>query len=339
MLGFADRLVDEMSSLHPDVDLICPVPFKVGETHSSAQVRKYFNYLQTYLIFPRRLKRVARRYDVVHISDQGSAHLLKSVKGRKSVITVHDMLAVRASLGEIDYWKIGKSGVTQQQIIRQSLGLATRAACVSDKTRLDFERLVPGVPACVVANAAFNAVPDLKLSREKIFHCIGGNQPYKNRAGNVRAASELLARSGFEDWRFLILGRPPDASVMEAISTSPVKDRIEIVADPNDAKVSEVYRQSQGLLFFSHDEGFGLPILEAQSAECLVCTRDAEPMASVAGKGAVLATGTTPEELANAVVNSWESRHQIIRQGCANVASYTMARMAQEYLAIYKELA
>lgn len=340
MLGFADRLAQEDFSVHNvQVDLICPEPLALADKIRSPRARKYFNYLQTYLIFPQKLKRVAKSVDLVHITDQGSSHWLKATGKTPSIITVHDLLAVRASLGQLSYWSMGESGKAQQKIILQSLPFASRAACVSHKTQSDLVGLAPQLKSEVIANAAFNSAAEAVGERQKHFHSIGGNQPYKNRAGNVRIASELLQRSEFHDWTYRLLGRPPDEQTQQAIDESSVRDRIHVLADPSHEEVAHTYKTSQGLLFFSHDEGFGLPILEAQSGGCLVCTRAADPMSSVAGGGAIKCSAQNPAEIADSIASQWTHREAIIEEGNRNVSQYTMSRMAQQYADLYKETA
>ncbi len=55
-----------------------------------------------------------------------------------------------------------------------------------------------------------------------------------------------------------------------------------------DAEVQDLYARSRVLLFPSHDEGLGLPILEAQMLGCRVVVRDRMPMRALARSGAVL---------------------------------------------------
>jgi glycosyltransferase involved in cell wall biosynthesis len=302
----------------------------------SPKVRKYANYLETYLRYPKRLRRLAREFDVAHVTDQGYAHLLKGLPG-PSVVTVHDLLAVRASLGEFDYWTVGPSGQAQQRIVLESLALATRAACVSTKTQSDVARLVPGLASGVIFNALytdFSKHPSKR--REPFFFCLGGNQPYKNRAGIVKIAGEVLSRPGFENHRFKVVGKMPDDAIDEAARATGVMGRIDYEVDPSNEKIGDIFKAAEGLFFLSRDEGFGLPILEGQSAGCWVVTTDKEPMREVAGDGATLA----PEGgEADAIATAYADRGKVIERGVKNLKRFSVDAMAREYSALYKEVA
>lgn len=329
MLGFVDRLSRALQTEGLDVTTIYGQPPK---STLSPKQRKLSAYLETYVRYPRRVRRQAREVDLVHVSDQGFAHLLKGLS--RSVITVHDLMAVRAALGEFDYWQIGSRGRAKQKLVRESLSLAGRAACISTATQNDLKRLVPGLDSAVIDNALYTDFGSYAQSkRQPFFHCLGGNQPYKNRAGIVRIASELLSSDPFLDHRLKVLGREPDQELAAAIEKSPIRDRIDLVIDPDNEAVGRAFGASDGLLFLSHDEGFGLPILEAQSAGCWVVAFDKDPMKSVAGKGALL---VHPAGAPAAIAAGYASRSERILHGSENLKRFSAQKMAREYITFYQ---
>jgi len=56
------------------------------------------------------------------------------------------------------------------------------------------------------------------------------------------------------------------------------------LVDASDSLVVALYSQAAALLFPSHAEGFGWPILEALACGCPVITTDRRPMTEVGGK-------------------------------------------------------
>jgi glycosyltransferase involved in cell wall biosynthesis len=333
MLDFVGRLTSALINAKVDAVPVHaePLPWAAD---MPPKLKKYANYLETYLRYPKRLRKMARDFDLVHVTDQGNAHLLKELPV-PAVVTIHDLMAVRAALGEFDYWQVSSSGQAQQRIVRESLSLAARAACVSTKTQSDLERLVPDLKSQVIHNALYSDFRDKRQAkREPFFFCIGGNQPYKNRAGITQVAGDLLKQPGFESHRFKLVGKDIDDEIDAVIKASGIAARIDLIVDPSHDKVGAIYGSAEGLLFLSRDEGFGLPILEAQSAGCWAMTTDKEPMREVAGDGATL----VPEgREADAIAAAYADRNTVIARGDQNLKRFSVERMAREYVQFYKE--
>jgi glycosyltransferase involved in cell wall biosynthesis len=72
----------------------------------------------------------------------------------------------------------------------------------------------------------------------------------------------------------------------------------------SDAEVRALYGASSGLIMASHNEGFGLPIVEAFQAGLPVLARDIPVFREVAGDQACYFSGTDPHALA-ATLRDW----------------------------------
>jgi glycosyltransferase involved in cell wall biosynthesis len=111
---------------------------------------------------------------------------------------------------------------------------------------------------------------------------------------------------------------------------------------PDDDDVVRLLRECDLLLFPSLHEGFGLPIVEAQATGRPVVTSDREPMTEVSGGAAVL---VDPEDVASIrtgvlrVLEDHQLAAELVRRGLVNVERFAPAAVAEQYAALYRELA
>ena len=109
----------------------------------------------------------------------------------------------------------------------------------------------------------------------------------------------------------------------------------------SDQEMSDRYTKVDVLLFASTYEGFGLPILEAQSAGVPVITSDAASMPEVAGTGACLVNPLDVADIRRGilrVMNDASYREHIISEGFENVKRFAPPRIAEQFAQIYRGL-
>ena len=104
-----------------------------------------------------------------------------------------------------------------------------------------------------------------------LFLCVGSIEPRKNHAVVLDAFDALWAEHA--SLNLLIAGRPADGAdaIFERIRTQPLRGkRLFYHGDCNDAELDYLYRHANALIFASHAEGFGLPLVEARQRGCRV---------------------------------------------------------------------
>ena len=101
------------------------------------------------------------------------------------------------------------------------------------------------------------------------------------------------------------------------------------------------YANASLLIFCSTLEGYGMPIIEAQTIGVPVITSDRSPMRETAGRGALLADPEDVEAIREAVeslLSSEAERSALIDAGHANANACSAARSAELHAELYRSL-
>jgi glycosyltransferase involved in cell wall biosynthesis/ADP-heptose:LPS heptosyltransferase len=370
MQRFVAVLARELAAVGIEVSVVRPEPF-FGRLRPGAHgLGKWLGYLDKFLVFPRRLRRLVRESReekggglIVHICDHSNALYTRALREVPHLVTCHDMLAVRSALGEIPQNPTRWSGRILQRLVLHGLNGARAIACDSDATLRDLSRLARDAQgrssvAKIGLNAPFHPVPKAEARasvlgqlRAKgmilpgdmryILH-VGDDSWYKNRRGVVELFAELRRASDQSDLWLVMVGKPLGAELRALIEDCGIADRVVEWGGLQHEELCAAYSAAELLLFPSLQEGFGWPVIEAQACGCAVVTTDRPPMNDVGGAAAAC---LQPEDfrgaldvLLNVLYENDRQRQARIDRGFANVANYTTAGMIGNYLALYANL-
>ncbi|MDQ6625310.1 MAG: glycosyltransferase family 4 protein [Verrucomicrobiota bacterium] len=356
MLRFAAMMLEGLSAAGVEAELIQPQPFFGKLTFAGAFAAKWFAYIDKFILFPQRLKAKLRaRPAVVHICDHSNAMYAKQIRSVPVVVTCHDLLAVRGGLGEETDCPASATGRLLQRWIVSGLRHAAAVACDSITTRDDARRIVtvgsdhPKLPVIKLgqsypyrvlsasdAQARLSAV-QFDLSRPYVLH-VGSNLRRKNREGVLR----IFARCQ-ERWngQLVIAGDALSESLRNLANTLGVSARVVEVVSPSNELLEALYNRATAFLFPSRFEGFGWPIIEAQACGCPVLTSSTNPMAEVAGDGALLRDPADEQGFADDLLSLVDSTQHATWSGKAleNAKHFTTGKMIAEYRELYRSLA
>lgn len=271
----------------------------------------------------------ARRHrgDINHIT--GDVHYLAlGLPGRSTVLTVHDC-------GFMTHANPLARRVLKWLWLDWPVRHCRCVTAVSEATKRDIVRYTGCDPAKVVviptviddnfarADRPFNA------ACPRILHI--GLAPNKNFARHVEAIAGLSCE-------LYIVGRlgREHIALLE-------RHRIRYAAAYNLSRddMRRAYVESDLLLFASTLEGFGMPILEAQSVGRPVITSNLSSMPEVAGAGACLVDPRTVASIRAGVIRVIGDagyREQLLGAGFANVARFRPDAVARQYEALYRRI-
>lgn len=341
MRRFAEHLESDLTALGVDVEVVAPKRSRLSTLLSPRAAS-----LADKVRFQARLSGLTA--DIAHVIDQGDAGYVTSTGPLPTVVTCHDVCVLDDPqfLGPRFTSGWAYRGVLLARM-RRGLSRARALVCDSDYTLRDVERLVPqkriqersrvylplrfaasdGAPGPLPA-----AVADLR--RPYLLH-VGSNGHRKNRLALLDVLDKL--RPGFA---LVLAGEPPDAAFVAQANRLGFASEIRIVLGPSDAELGELYRGAHCLLFPSTFEGFGWPVLEAQSSRCPVVTTNVTSLPEVAGNGALFAAPSDTALLARHVSSLLDpaARQSLLKLGSENADRFRSIELGREYLRIYEKL-
>lgn len=352
MTLFARLLKRELIAKGVAVTLLEP-PAPLGRwVKRSHALRKWIGYLDKFVIFPVLLRRAARQHDLVHICDHSNAMYLAWLKDFPNLITCHDLIGVHGGQGLYQEHRVRFTGRLFQRWVAKHLGRAEHVACVSEFTRAALSKTFPHLEprASVVPNGlnyAYAPMPvaqsdallsTLGLSPDDcyVMH-VGHNSWRKNRLGALKIFGRYLALRP-TPVRLVMVGDPLDASMRDYLATQDWGHRVVQLSNLSPEALQALYSRAEFLLFPSLHEGFGWPIIEAQSCGCVVVTSNRAPMNEVGGAGAIYIDPERHLDAAAVIIRESQHADRWRSAALSNAQRYSAARMAAGYTRAYAAL-
>ncbi len=324
MLRFGELLSNKISTASLECNEIFPEPRLLPLTPTSS-FKKWSGYLDKYLIFPRRLKKVLNnprtQPDLLHVIDHSNAVYLKHVprdSKTKRLVTCHDLIALRMSQNEFpEAPRISTTGKKLQNWICNSLRKADAYACDSSFTEKDLNRIIPhskgrsevihlGVSSNAIASSRASKLPFDPSNTDYLLH-VGSSAWYKNRKAILSAFSQLLNNSHFPSVNLVFVGpRLQEEELTDETKTwmENNKSRVVVLDQVDEPDLRKLYDNAQAFVFPSFVEGFGWPPLEAKAMGCPVITTRTGAIADILGNSATYVDPSNLKEIKEALLNS-----------------------------------
>jgi glycosyltransferase involved in cell wall biosynthesis len=331
---------------------------------TSSGIGKWLSYIDKYLLFPmviigKRIKSSIKKQDAVyHICDHSNAPYLLFLPRKRTVVTCHDVLAIRGAYGFKDaYCEASSTGKILQEWILYSLLKAPKIAFVSEFTKNQFLELkllknnknTGFSPSYEIIyngfNASFESLEEVEISRQflkynvnllkpYIFH-VGSSLPRKNR-GLLIEMLHLLEDSW--DGVVCFAGQKIDSQLEGLINKYALQDRVVSIVKPSHEVLVALYNGCEAFVFPSFSEGFGWPLIEAQACGAPVIASALNPMIEVCGGAALHADPNNPEEFLKAfkLLKDSSVRNNLNRQGLKNCERFNKEDKVNAYLEFYE---
>jgi len=353
MLRFGGLMLRELAGRGHDATLLQPTPFFAGLRSIAGGLGKWFGYVDKFVVFPFTLKRVIKDYDVVHICDHSNAMYARYLASVPNIATCHDVLAIKSALGEVPENQVSATGKKLQQMILSGLRLVQYVVCVS-KISCDDMLRVTGRSAetgTVVYNSlGFPYAPTPPAeARQRLrafgydadtpfFLHVGAASWYKNRIGLVTIFDHLQRRLAPAQPRLLLVGGALEPEVQAYIQQAGLEDRVTRLTGLSNEDLQAAYSLAEALIFPSLQEGFGWPVIEAQSCGCPVFANGRQPMTELGGDAAVYFDPADPAAAAAIIADALPNREAMRRAGFENVRRFSVDQMIDGYLRAYRHV-
>jgi glycosyltransferase involved in cell wall biosynthesis len=258
---------------------------------------------------------------------------LPRILPRRSVATFHDLFVLT---GEYS------TGEFRERFAAQARDAASRADAIIAVSAFTRDQVVDllGVE-CAKVSVVHHGTRRLdlpELPRENVILCVGAIQRRKNMARLVEAFERVDP-----SWRLVLAGSDGYGAeeVRARIAASPARARIEAPGYISARDLAAWYARARVFAFPSLDEGFGMPLLEAFSAEIPVLTSNRSALPEVAGDAAMLVDPLDTDSIADGlrrITSDEDLRAELIRRGHRRAAEFTWEKAVAETWTVYGSL-
>lgn len=362
MALFADWIAEGLRDKGWDVDILKP-PARLAKNSTStlSGVGKWLGYIDKFILFPRQLKRFLRSNPNARflVADHSNAYYAKFLPRDKTVVTCHDVLAIEGALGDPEaFCPASKTGVFFQKWILSSLKDAPSLAFVSKHTEMSYLKLPgqehPEQQRTVIPNGINQPLQKLNqpIIEERlktldptlfespyILH-VGSSLPRKNREAVMKAFAEWAALNPGEERKLVFVGKPLSTTEQKAADELKITSNLNVYSGVSSETLEAAYNGAFAFCFPSFSEGFGWPIIEAQSCGTPAIVGNRSCLPEVAGENAILCDPYQPETITTQLklLENIQNREASIQHGFDNINRFTPDATIGAYARLFDNL-
>ncbi len=259
-------------------------------------------------------------------------HVLPLIHPKNSVVTIHGL----------EYEYCPKTyPYNHLKYLRWStkytLKHARKIIAVSENTKKDLIELYKGNPDKIeVVYHGFKHVRPLgsNINMDPYILFIGRIEIRKNIHGLIKAF-ELLKKRYKVPHKLVLAGPIPRSGIFDT-----KRSDLKFLGYVSEQEKLQLFQNAEMFILPSFYEGFGMPILEAQSSGCPVITSNISSMPEVAGQGALLINPKNIEEIAEMmykIISDSQLKKDLIEKGYENIKRFSWQKCAQETLNVLLE--
>lgn len=270
-----------------------------------------------------------RQYDVYHPTFF-APDFLPHCGGRPFVLTFYDIIAER----------FGHDPRRDPQVIwkPRMIAAATRIIAISHHTKRDLVEYYGVDPERVdvvhLAGSLGDLQPELLPLGTPFLLFVGQRFRYKNFDRFTEAVAPLL---GPQLHLICAGGGRFDAEETVKLQALGIAAQVRQM-DVSDRQLAHLYRKARALVFPSHYEGFGLPVLEAMSCGCPVVASNTSSLPEVGGSAALYFDPMATEDMRQVIRSLLEDdalRADRRAKGEERAKEFSWARCAEATAGVY----
>lgn len=261
-----------------------------------------------------------------------------------NIVIVHDLL-YKAYPRLFEPTKLAYWGRMIPVSIARSRAVVTVSNFSKSEIKKSFPEAVPrlfmtveGVrPSLLAHKDSCLTEPPLKL-QGPYFLCVSSYGPHKNVRALVEAFALISRRHSNLSLVLVGSAKTPDASdykssIDKVVMKAGLWEKVKYIGYVSDDILAWLYKNASALVLPSLYEGFGLPIIEAQSFGCPVACSNVASMPEVAGKGAATFDPLSVDSIAKAlveIITQPELKRYLQQAGYENVKRFSWEQAAKD---------
>lgn len=267
-------------------------------------------------------------------------YFLEYLNGKPFVLTIHDMIPELFP----EYFDSNDEQITKKKKLAP---LASKIIAVSESTKRDIIRIlnVPEEKIEVIYHGAplmrnnSNTCPRIISSPYILF--VGERHWYKNFELFVNHVSSVLKRHS--DLKVVCTGNDFTDEESVLLTTMGVREKFLTYFFRDDEELYNLYHNAEFFIYPSSYEGFGIPILEAYSAQCPILLNNESCFPEIAGDAAVFFTEhdrdcDLEEKIEMMLSMSPAMKQELIEKQFEQLKKYSWESSANKLANIYKSL-
>jgi glycosyltransferase involved in cell wall biosynthesis len=265
--------------------------------------------------------------EVNHIT--GEVHYLAFfLPKEKTILTIHDLRPLYRG-------NLLKRFILKQLWFYGPVKAAGYVTVISETTRKDLLKHIPGIekkvhviPNCLSPVFTFS-LKAFNTELPRVLHL--GTKENKNLERLIKALEGVRCH-------LRIIG-PLNEKQEELLKEHEITYSCD--ANLNQEQIVAEYKSADIISFVSLQEGFGMPIIEAQATGRPVVTSNTSSMPEVAGEGALLVDPENVEDIKKAIIRLIEDeqlRRDLIEKGQKNIQRFQPKAVAAKYAELYRKI-
>lgn len=361
MNRFVNMIANGLNKHKIDYEIWTPILlFGYFFKSTNVGVGKWVAYIDKYFITPivfylRVFKNfIINKKVIYHICDHSNAVYVPIFPTNKVIVTCHDVLAIRGALGYKDaFCNSSNFGKILQKNILKNLYKNIQIAFVSKNTLNQFEQIATNFFSKKYQviynglNAEFSQLTKFEIAQLKINYPefpstnfllhVGSNLERKNRILLVKMLHELK-----DEYTGIICfaGQKPSEDIFNLAAQLNLSNRVYFIEKPEHELLNLLYNTCDAFIFPSFSEGFGWPIIEAQTCGAPVICSSLEPLPEIGGKGVLIANPDNAAAFSEQFLsmNKKDTRKKLTQLGIENAKLFSIQEMIKNYIHFYKNI-